>query len=83
MIGQDKARFAVDDHPSNGFVRQLDPNTYEVNRFGGTASTVPEGGWQRGELSRSSSPTVRLTTATPMYDASDPATVAGWTRATS
>lgn len=82
MIGQDKARFGVADHPSNGFVRGL-ANTYEVNALGGTYSTVPEAGWQRGEIMRRFTPEVRLPPNTPMYDASDPATVAGWTRATS
>lgn len=82
MIGQDSARFPVADPPSNGFVRGL-PNTYEVNRFGGTYSSVPAAGWQRGELVRYFTPEVRLPTATPMYDSSDPTTQAGWARATS
>lgn len=82
MIGQDNARFPVPDPPAVGIVRGL-PNAYEVTAFGGTTSTQPTGQWSRGEIVRQFQPEVHLGPAVPMFDASDPTSQAGWTRATS
>lgn len=79
MNAATNARFPTADQPRVGIVRGL-PNTYEVTEFGFTTSTVPTVSWQRGDIVRSSQPAVTLTTATPMYDPSDPVQRAaqGW-----
>lgn len=57
-----------------GAVRCFDRN-YEANgAIGSTPSTVPAGGWQRGQIVRQAQPMVRLAWYGPMYDPTDPAT---------
>lgn len=79
MIGESAARFATPDQPRAGIVRGL-PNTYEVDAFGGTVSTIPAAQYHKGAIMRMYQPELRMPPPTPMYDPTDTASrlAQGW-----